>query len=90
MITTEDTIAYRISPSLLLTPCEMPRLLAEIDDLHMVGSRFLFLEGHMDFAAPRFDADHEVVLQHLRSLLKPEYRRVPEMVEVANSSTQLH
>ncbi|MGO8279609.1 hypothetical protein ACC761_39755, partial [Rhizobium ruizarguesonis] len=34
--------------------------------------------------------DHEVVLQHLRSLLKPEYRRVQEMVEVANSSTQLH
>jgi DNA-binding GntR family transcriptional regulator len=59
--------ANRKFHSLLLTPCEMPRLLAEIDDLHMVGSRFLFLEGHMDFVAPRYDADHHAVLQHLRS-----------------------
>jgi len=59
--------ANRQFHSLLLTPCEMPRLLAEIDDLHMVGSRFLFLEGNKGWAVPRYDADHHAVLQHLRS-----------------------
>lgn len=60
--------ANRQFHSLLLMPCDMPRLLAEIDDLHMVGSRFLFLEGSKGgWAMPRFDADHHAVLQHLRS-----------------------
>lgn len=50
---------------LLLAPCNMPRLLAAIDDLHMVGSRFLFVTGR-DGWAPRIDTDHHAILEHLR------------------------
>ncbi|MDO9415074.1 GntR family transcriptional regulator [Pararhizobium sp.] len=51
---------------LLLAPCDMPRLLAAIDDLHMAGSRFLFSTGHGAWA-PRIDADHHAVLDHLKN-----------------------
>jgi DNA-binding GntR family transcriptional regulator len=50
---------------LLLAPCDMPRLLSAIDDLHIVGSRFLFVTGRGTWA-PRFDADHHAILDHLR------------------------
>ena len=50
---------------LLLAPCDMPRLLAAIDDLHMVGSRFLFSTGR-GLWVPRIDADHHAILDHLR------------------------
>jgi DNA-binding GntR family transcriptional regulator len=50
---------------LLLAPSDMPRLLAAIDDLHMVGSRFLFATGRGGWA-PRVDADHHAILDHLR------------------------
>jgi len=63
----QQEAANRQFHSLLLTPCEMPRLLAEIDDLQMVGSRLLFLGGNKDLVAPRFDADHHTVLQYLRT-----------------------
>ncbi|SFA79540.1 DNA-binding transcriptional regulator, GntR family [Rhizobium sp. NFR07] len=63
----QQETANREFHGLLLAPCEMPRLLAEIDDLHMVGSRSLFLEDRKGRVAPRFDADHHAVLQHLRS-----------------------
>lgn len=50
---------------LLLAPCDMPRLLAAIDDLHMVGSRLLFVSGRGGWA-PRVDVDHHAILDHLR------------------------
>jgi DNA-binding GntR family transcriptional regulator len=50
---------------LLLAPSDMPRLLAAIDDLHMVGSRFLFVTGRAGWA-PRVDADHHAILDNLR------------------------
>lgn len=50
---------------LLLAPCDMPRLLTAIDDLHMVGSRFLFASGPGGWL-PRLDADHHAILDHLR------------------------
>lgn len=57
--------ANRRFHKLLLSPCEMPRLLAAIDDLHMVGSRFLLVTGRYRWA-PRVDADHHAILDHLR------------------------
>lgn len=50
---------------LLLTPCGMPRLLAEIDDLHLVSSRFLFVAANAG-TTQRVDADHESILRYLR------------------------
>ncbi|HEY4276512.1 MAG TPA: GntR family transcriptional regulator [Rhizomicrobium sp.] len=50
---------------LLLAPCDMPRLLAEIDDLHMIGSRFLFVAEPAGWT-PRADSDHHAILRHLR------------------------
>lgn len=52
--------------TLLLAPSDMPRLLAAIDDLHMVGSRFLFASGRAGWM-PRVDADHHAILGHLRN-----------------------
>ncbi|CAN7745385.1 GntR family transcriptional regulator [Rhizobium leguminosarum] len=50
---------------LLLAPCDMPRLLAAIDDLHTVGSRLLFVSGRGGWT-PRVDVDHHAILDHLR------------------------
>lgn len=50
---------------LLLTPCSMPRLLAEIDDLHVIGSRFLFVAARSGWTQ-RVDSDHEAILRCLR------------------------
>ncbi|MBY5392948.1 GntR family transcriptional regulator [Rhizobium leguminosarum] len=50
---------------LLLAPCDMPRLLAAIDDLHTVGSRLLFVSGRGGWK-PRVDVDHHAILDHLR------------------------
>jgi DNA-binding GntR family transcriptional regulator len=57
--------ANRSFHRLLLAPCDMPRLLAAIDDLHMVGSRLLFATAHGGWA-PRTDPDHHAILDHLR------------------------
>ncbi len=50
---------------LLLAPCNMPRLLAEIDDLHMIGSRFMYIADRAGWT-PRVDLDHHAILRHLR------------------------
>jgi DNA-binding GntR family transcriptional regulator len=51
---------------IILAPCEMPRLLASIDDLHSVSARFLFAAfgGHWQ---PRVDSEHRVLLGALRA-----------------------
>jgi len=50
---------------LLLAPCNMPRLLAEIDDLQMTGSRFFYIAEQAHWT-PRVDLDHHAILLHLR------------------------
>lgn len=57
--------ANRRFHNLLLAPCNMPRLLAEIADLHAAGSRFLFAKSRAAWT-PRVDADHRAILDHLR------------------------
>lgn len=50
---------------LLLAPSKMPRLLATIDDLQMVGSRYAFATYGAVWI-PRIDLDHHLILDHLR------------------------
>lgn len=63
---TEQEESNKQFHGLLLAPCGMPRLLAQIDDLHMVASRFMFVmeRGHW---APRIDLEHHAILRHLRA-----------------------
>lgn len=51
---------------LILTPCGMPRLLAQIDDLHAVSARFLFAGWREEWEAPS-DRDHRAILRALRA-----------------------
>ncbi|WP_085035805.1 GntR family transcriptional regulator [Ensifer aridi] len=57
--------ANRRFHKLLLAPCNMPRLLAQISDLHAAGSRFLFATRRAAWT-PRVDTDHRAILDHLR------------------------
>lgn len=50
---------------LILAPCDMPRLLASIDDLHAVSARFLFSAWRSAWEA-RTDHDHRAILAALR------------------------
>lgn len=50
---------------MLLAPCQMPRLLATIDDLHAASARFLFAAWRSNWEA-RTDHDHRAILQALR------------------------
>ena len=50
---------------LLLAPCNMPRLLATIDDLHAASARFLFATWRSEWEA-RTDHDHLAILGELR------------------------
>lgn len=50
---------------LIVTPCGMPRLLAAIDDLHAVSSRFLFAAWRSNWET-RTDHDHRAILAALR------------------------
>lgn len=50
---------------LILTPCNMPRLLAAIDDLHAASARFLFATWRSSWEA-RTDHDHRAILAALR------------------------
>ncbi len=46
----------------ILAPCQMPRLLAAIDDLHIASARHLFANWQ-DQWRPRVDQDHAAILQ---------------------------
>jgi DNA-binding GntR family transcriptional regulator len=50
---------------LILTPCQMPRLLRTIDDLQAASARFLFAAWRRDWEA-RTDHDHRAILDALR------------------------
>jgi len=50
----------------IVTPCNMPRLLAAIDDLHAMSARFLFATWRSDWET-RTDHDHRAILAALRS-----------------------
>jgi DNA-binding GntR family transcriptional regulator len=50
---------------LILSPCQMPRLLRTIDDLHMASARFLFAAWRRDWEA-RTDHEHSRILDALR------------------------
>jgi DNA-binding GntR family transcriptional regulator len=49
----------------ILTPCQMPRLLRTIDDLHIASARFLFAAWRRDWET-RTDHDHMRILDALR------------------------
>lgn len=57
--------ANRAFHRLLLAPCDMPRLLASIDDLHAASARFLFSAWRSSWEA-RTDHDHRAILAALR------------------------
>lgn len=46
----------------LLQPCEMPRLLSAIEDLHITAARHLFVHWR-DRWTPRIDSDHDALLE---------------------------
>lgn len=48
----------------ILAPCEMPRLMAAIDDLHIAAARQLFAHRSNDWQ-PRTDHDHRAILSSL-------------------------
>ncbi|TCL75954.1 GntR family transcriptional regulator [Rhizobium sp. BK251] len=50
---------------LILAPCDMPRLLASIDDLHAASARFLFSAWQSGWEK-RTDHDHRAILAALR------------------------
>ncbi|MFD1745616.1 GntR family transcriptional regulator [Rhizobium helianthi] len=50
----------------ILTPCNMPRLLATIDDLHAASARFLFVAWQANWEA-QTDHDHRAILAALRN-----------------------
>jgi len=49
----------------ILSPCQMPRLLRTIDELHLASARFLFAAWRRDWEA-RTDHDHRRILGALR------------------------
>lgn len=58
--------ANRLFHRTLLTPCNMPRLLAAIDDLHAKSARFLFASWRSAWEV-RTDHDHLAILAALRA-----------------------
>lgn len=50
---------------LILAPCNMPRLMAAIDDLHAASARFLFATWRSEWEV-RTDHDHRAILAALR------------------------
>lgn len=46
----------------ILTPCAMPRLLSNIDDLHIASARHLFANWQHQWR-PRADKDHAAIVQ---------------------------
>jgi DNA-binding GntR family transcriptional regulator len=58
--------ANRLFHRTLLAPCNMPRLLAAIDDLHAKSARFLFASWRSTWEV-RTDHDHLAILAALRA-----------------------
>ncbi|MBW9113365.1 GntR family transcriptional regulator [Rhizobium cauense] len=58
--------ANRRFHKLILEPCNMPRLLSAIDDLHAASARFLFATWLTEWE-PRIDQDHRTILAFLRA-----------------------
>lgn len=58
-------VANRAFHRMILAPCEMPRLISAIDDLHDASARFLFAAWRSDWEA-RTDHDHRAILAALR------------------------
>jgi len=50
----------------ITSPCQMPRLIAMIDELHQADARFLFATWRDLDWQPRSDQEHEAILDHLR------------------------
>jgi DNA-binding GntR family transcriptional regulator len=50
----------------LTAPCALPRLMANIDDLHQVGARFLFATWKELEWQPRSDDEHRVIMTAVR------------------------
>lgn len=50
----------------LVAPCAMPRLMANIDDLHQVSARFLFATWQELQWQPRSDDEHRMILAQVR------------------------
>lgn len=57
--------ANRMFHQALLAPCQMPRLLSVIDDLHIASARHFFQSGHKRWE-PRQDSDHAAIMRNLR------------------------
>lgn len=57
--------ANRAFHRMILAPCEMPRLISSINDLHDASARFLFAAWRSDWEA-RTDHDHRAILSALR------------------------
>lgn len=49
----------------ILAPCQMPRLLASIDDLHIASARHLFANWRHQWR-PRIDQDHAAIVQAMQ------------------------
>jgi DNA-binding GntR family transcriptional regulator len=58
--------ANRAFHRIILAPCNMPRLLKTIDDLHTASARFLFSGWRAEWEAPT-DRDHRAILNALRA-----------------------
>lgn len=58
--------ANRMFHRLIIAPCNMPRLLKTIDDLHTASARFLFSGWRAEWEAPT-DRDHSAILAALRA-----------------------
>ncbi|MEP4035032.1 GntR family transcriptional regulator [Pseudophaeobacter sp.] len=55
----------RVFHRVILAPCQMPRLLAAIDDLHIASARHLFANWQHQWR-PRTDQDHAAILQAMQ------------------------
>lgn len=63
----EFEAANRAFHQALVTPCEMPRLLANLDGLQRANSRLVFAMARSSGWRPRSNQDHRLILQALRA-----------------------
>lgn len=70
-------VANRRFHRLITEPCNMPRLMASIDDLHAASSRFLFSAWRAGWER-RTDTDHRAIIDALRDRRGEEAIRILE------------